>query len=227
MSAQDYQVAAPGSGLLPYPILKFLLTSEPVLGSASDTIPDGPFNRELHKLLQNTGALANLFIYYFSRTVELIDTAAWAVENQPTGGYASTVFSGLPGTLVDNMFHVVYFTDDEVTFKYLASTGKWFEQFRADKAAWGTTVTKSTHKEVTAITHDSLDVTVTIPAGYTMDDLKVYYVQNLDEEVTDIIGVVAGINALTSGTARFTLTSISENDGDYELVTVFEKITVL
>lgn len=232
MSASDYQASTPGSVLLPYPILKYLLTSEPVLGSASDTIPDGPFNRELCKLLLNTGALANTFYYYMARTVQVMNESAPAVTD-PLASF--TTLTGAPtSNLVNGLFHAMLYNDKEVVYRYSTTTAKWHEMFRYD---WSPTVTGISiqNKTVsTAITASANEISVSIPTtdsegnacAFDLTNLRTYYVKRLDANEV-MLGCLAGLDNNTSGVVKFYLPTPADHNSDYTLVTYWEKITIL
>lgn len=225
MSNEIYQASGPGTGFLPYPALQFLLVSDPFLGTTVAGVPDGPFNRELHKLLRNDSALANLFVGYLQRTYGATS------EDPPAVGVVPSPLTGAPLTPANLAMHTVYYSTHEVVYKYDGDEGVWEEQARMPRVI--SAFQKHTKKVTIDLEDGVADVVVPLPTtddelnefAFSLDDLKTFYVLNLDEEaplVSVLPGIVAGESIL-----RITLTSAPEVGDNYQLVLVFENIAQL
>ena len=216
------QASGPGTEFLPRPALQFLLTSDPFLGTTTPGVPDGPFNRELYKLLENDSALANLFMGYLSRTFGVSGTAA------PTVGVIPDPLAGAPATPANLAMHTVFYNSHEVVYRYDGTEGEWVEQARMSRTY---TALAQNYKKITvALADGETNIAIPIPTtnsldeayAFTLDDLKTFYVLNLDEEAP-LISVLPGI-VNDAGTLRIVASSAPEVGSDYQLVMVFENI---
>lgn len=223
--ATSYQITGDHAELLENPALKYLLTNDRALGSTNDQVPDGAINRELWKLLQNDGALAALFYKFNEQTYGAQESAA------PTAG---TVPDPLPGASVTPAaydMHTVYYNDYQVLYQYDGDAGEWVEKVRRAKV-----LQVASHHRATvtvAIGTGESDVAIPIPTedddetevAFTIADLKIVYVNNLDEEAP-VIGLVTGYQ-LSGATVRALLTEAAAEDNDYEIVAIFEKLILV
>lgn len=217
------QASGPGTSFLPRPALQFLLTSDPFLGTATAGVPDGPFNRELYKLLENDSALANLFMGYMSRTYGVSGSAA------PTIGVIPAPLAGSPVTPADLAIHAVFYTDYEVLYRFNGTGGVWVEQARMARVY---SALAQNYKKVTVpLTNGQNNIAVPLPVtnslgaafAFTLDDLKSFYISNLDEEAP-LISVLPGLFE-SAGVLRVVASSAPVEGSNYELVMVFENIT--
>lgn len=89
-------------------------------------------------------------------------------------------------------------------------------------------------KKVTyTLEDDETDIVVTIPTEdenetefeFTLDDLKTFYISNLNEEA----GLISVLPAIVAGEATFRVTASAapSNGADYQLVCIFEHISTL
>lgn len=216
------QASGPGTEFLPRPALQFLLTSDPFLGTTTPGVPDGPFNRELYKLLENDSALANLFMGYLSRTFGVSGVAA------PTIGTVPDPMAGAPATPANLAMHTVYYNDYEVVYRYDGTEGEWVEQARMARVY---TALAQNYKKITVALEDGeTNIAIPIPTtnaqdvafAFTLDDLKTFYVLNLDEDAP-LLSVLPGI-VDDAGTLRVVASSAPEVGSNYQLVMVFENI---
>lgn len=221
-----YEANGPGTPYLPYPALQFLLSTDPFLGTTVPGVPDGPFNRELHKLLQNTSALANLFVGYLSRTYGTVNSAA------PVANTVPVPLAGAPSTPANLAMHTVYYNNYEVVYSYNGTSGAWVEKARMLRVY---TAFDRFYKKVTIALSDDLDnVAITLPTTdsmdrdfeFTLDHLKCFYVLNLDD-AAPIVSVLPGLTVEDDTTIRVVLSSAPADGSDYQLVLVFEHISLL
>lgn len=221
----QYQASGPGTQFLARPALQFLLTTDPFLGTTTPGVPDGPFNRELYKLLENDSALANLMMGYLTRTFGA------SAEEAPTVGVIPDPLTGASLTPADLAMHTVYYLDYEVVYRYDGTEGEWVEQTRISRLF---SVFQKHTKKITVVLEDGEDnISVPIPTtddddvafAFTLDDLKTFYISNLDSE-SPILSVLPG---LVIGEAVITVVASSapEIGANYELVMVFENIEVI
>lgn len=218
----NYQASGPGTEFLARPALQFLLTTDPFLGTATAGVPDGPFNRELYKLLENDSALANLFMGYLSRTFGAQAVAAPAVDTVPDP------LAGAPPTPANLAMHTVYYTDAEVVYQYDGTEGEWLEQTRMTRVY--SALVRNYKKVEVALTTGNANIAVALPTtnslgaafGFTLDDMKAFYVQNLDAGAP-VVSVGAALR-LDSTTLRFVASSAPVDGADYKMVVVFENI---
>lgn len=221
----NYQASGPGTSFLPRPALRFLEVTDPFLGTSVAGVPDGPFNRELYKLLENDSAIANLVMGLLTRTFGASASAA------PTLGAASGTPPGAPATPATYAMHTVFFTNFEVLYQYDGTEGEWVERARMARVY---TALQQNYKKVTIALVDSEDnISVTLPTtnslgaafAFTLDDLKTFYINNLDEDAP-LLSVLPGI--IDDGAVIRVLASSAPLVGsDYELVMVFENISVI
>lgn len=220
--SEQYIANGPGAALLAHDRLKFLKTTDPFLGSIDDTVPDGPFNRELWKLHQNDAALADSIYGYLNRTFGALAENAHAVDAVPVP------LTGAPVTPTDKAFHTVYYLDYEVFYRYDANEGVWEEMGRAARVV--SVVTKHT-ATVTVVPGDGIaDVNVELPTeddnqvawAFTLADLKTFYVVNLDAEAP-FVSVLPGL-VNNDPTLRLVLSSAPVEGADYQVVLHFEHI---
>ena len=218
----NYQASGPGTQYLPRPALQFLLTSDPFLGTATAGVPDGPFNRELYKLLENDSALANLFAGYLSRTFGVSNSVA------PTAGVVPDPLTGAPSTPANLAMHTVFYSNYEVAYRYDGTEGVWVEQARMARLY---SALEQHYKKVTIPLADGeTNIAIPLPTtdslgnayAFTIDDLKTFYVLNLDEEAP-FISVLPGIID-DAGTLRVVATSAPVEGSNYQLVMIFENI---
>lgn len=217
MPATDYQITGPIADLVPYPVLQYILTSDPVLGTSDVTIPDGPFNRELNKLLQNIGSVGNLLVGYLNRTVG-------AVESQMPDPYV--VPSPVPGASLTPAhldYHTLFYTDREVLLRYDALSVSPGWKYQIDVAKVNQVLTRTSETVTVDLGIEDDDVTVEIPAGYSIAHLKSFYVvYSSDPNNTPLISVLPGIYN-NSNVIRFTLSTTPALPDTYQLVCLFEK----
>lgn len=221
----NYQASGPGTEFLPRPALQFLLTTDPFLGTTTPGVPDGPFNRELYKLLENDSALANLFMGYLSRTFGATASVAPVVDTIPDP------LTGAPATPANLAMHTVYYQDYEVAYRYDGTEGVWTEQARMARV--GAPLAHNYKKITVALVDGETNIAIPIPTtnsegaafAFTLDDLKTFYVLNLDE-AAPLISVLPGI-VDDAGTLRVVASSAPEVGSDYQLVMVFENIASL
>lgn len=215
-TAADYIIQSPGAAIVPYPALQFLLTSDPVLGSTNNTLPDGPFNRELSKVHLNVGAVANLFAQWFVRTFGVVD------ENAPTD--VTVVFTtrvGAPTTgLVNNQLHTVVFNDYEVLYRYNLVAGKWGELFRM--SYYTTRVAQLATVSVVTLSENATEAVITPPDDYVIENIKQIYFRQ-DEDTFVSLGVQLCYK--TDNTIIVKFHTPVPNDG-YTMCVNWEKITV-
>jgi len=218
----SYQASGPGTEFLPRPALQFLQTTDPFLGTATPGVPDGPFNRELYKLLENDSALANLFMGYLSRTFGVDTGAAPAADAIPDP------LIGAPATPANLAMHTVFYTDYEVVYRYDGTEGEWVEQARMGRTY---SALAQNYKKITITLADGVaDIAIPLPTtnslgqpfAFTLDDLKTFYVLNLDEE-SPLISVLPGIID-DAGTLRVVASSAPVEGSNYQLVMIFENI---
>lgn len=218
----NYQASGPGTLFLARPALQFLLTTDPFLGTATPGVPDGPFNRELYKLLENDSALANLFVGYLSRTFGADAVPAPAVNTIPDP------LAGAPSTPANLAMHTVYYSDAEVVYRYDGTNGMWLEETRMTRV-YSALVRNYKKVEVT-LTTGVTAIAVPLPTtnslgaafGFTLDDMKTYYVQNLDAGAP-VVSVGAALR-LNGSTLQFVASSAPVDGADYKMVVVFENI---
>lgn len=221
-SPVDYQASGPGTSKLPYPILQFLLESDPVLGTSTAGVPDGPFNRELHKLLKNDSALANLIMGYLTRTYGTSATLAPAEPPQPP--------AGAPSVPADRSCHVVYYMNYEVHYMYNGIPGSWVELVRVQRT-YGV-FTRHYKKVTVAIPTDGSDLTLVPPTtdsnsvafAFTIDHLRSCYVQNFDAEAPLVSVLIAKVGS--TPVARITSLETPEVGSNYQLVLIYDEIVV-
>jgi hypothetical protein len=218
----NYQASGPGTGFLPRPALRFLEVTDPFLGTSVAGVPDGPFNRELYKLLENDSAIANLVMGLLTKTFGASNIAAPSVPGTPPGA---------PTTPATYAMHTVFFNNFEVLYQYDGTGGVWVERARMARVY---TALQQNYKKVTVPLDDSEDnISVTLPTtnslgaayAFTLDDLKTFYINNLDEDAP-LLSVLPGI--IDDGAVIRVLASSAPLVGsDYELVMIFENISVL
>lgn len=175
MPESEYQINEPEAGLVPFPTLDYLLTSEPVLGSSSAEVPNGPFNRLYHKLHKNVGSVAALFYQYLNRTSTTvsgsIDPNTYIIPNP------------IPGTVPDAVHNVCYglkYDNYEVVLRYngLADPAGWeilcIQAVSAGQSTPGTTVTRAVVTNTNPFFESSTDyweTDIAVPSGYVATDL--------------------------------------------------------
>ncbi len=226
MSNEIYQAQGPGAAFLPYTELQFIRTTDPFLGTTIAGVPDGPFNRELHKLLQNTASLANVFFGYLARTFGATTDEAPAEDTTPDP------LENAPSSPANLAMHTVYYLNYEVIYTFNATDGVWVEQARMPRTS---TAFIKHSKKVTITLADDLDnVAVPFPTvdsndnafEFTLDDLKTFYVLNL-EESSPVVSVLPGLSVEEENVLRVVLSSAPVEGSDYQLVLVFEHIELL
>lgn len=219
----NYQADGIGTAFLPRPALQFLLTSDPFLGTSTAGVPDGPFNRELYKLLENDSALANALMGYLSKTYGVSSSAA------PSTGTVPNPLTGAPSTPANLAIHVVYYTNFEVSYRFNGSTGLWYELARVVRTY--NVYQKHTKKITIQLVDGETNISVTLPTtdstgaafGFTLDDLKIFYINNLDD-ASPVLSVLPGLSV--SGTVIRVLSTTAPIEGsNYQLVMVFEHVT--
>ncbi len=224
-NAELYGATGAGATYLPHPLLTFLTTSDPVLGSTNSEVPDGPFNRELHKLLKNDSALANLFVNYLVRTYGVNAVPAHEV------GLVPSVLAGAPTTPANLAQHAVFYSDFEVLYRYDGDEGEWLEVSRMERVY--NTYRRYFRKLTYTLEDNETDIVVSLPTTdsndtefeFTLDDLKTFYINNLNEES----GIISVLPAIVAGesTFRVVASEAPTNGSDYELVCIFEHIATL
>lgn len=180
MSNEIYQATGPGSEYLKYPILQYIMTNEPFLGTFREGIPDGPFNRELLKLLKNDEALVALFDGYLKRTFGATLAAAPVVDVVPIP------LVGQPSTPADKAVHTVYYSNYEVLYAYNGTLGEWEEKARMARSVYS--YVKHVATVVVNLGTGENDVNFALPTEdddstahvYTMADLKSFHVVGVD-----------------------------------------------
>lgn len=220
----SYQCTGPAAALLPYPALKYVLSSEPFLGSTNDSIPEGPINRELHKLLKNNCELASLLRGFLTRTYGA------SVSNAPAIYVVPTPVVSAPSTPASGNVHEVFYADFNVTYHYNGTLGVWVESSRRPKLLSVIAVHRA--KVTTNLTQGVADITFSIPTvsntgaltAFTLDDLKIVYVNNLDA-ASPVIGFVPGL-VVNNPVIRVVLSSPPAANNNYQLVAVFEKVVI-
>lgn len=112
---------------LPNSNLVYILTSDPLLGSTDNTVPNGPFNRELAKLIANDLALLGTVNALLSRTYGTESgNAPVSLPDPPVNA---------PADPADGALHTTYYDDFEITFSYADSA--WAEVFRIARVGGG------------------------------------------------------------------------------------------
>lgn len=226
MSNEQYQAQGPGRAFLAYPALQFLLTTDPFLGTTVAGVPDGPFNRELHKLLQNDAALANLFSGYLSRTYGSSVSAA------PVVGAIPDPLANAPTTPANLAMHTVFYSDYEVVYTYDGTNGVWVEQARMARVS--TAFTRNVKTLSIALTSSVDNIVVGLPTiddnaqsfDFSISDLKCFYVRN-ENDSSPFISAAPGISLEDDTLVRFVFSSAPITGSDYHLVVVFENVTLL
>lgn len=220
---QNYQASGPGSQFLPRPALQFLQTRDPFLGTSTPGVPDGPFNRELYKLLENDSALANLISGYMNRTFGVSNDMA------PSVGTTPDPLSGAATTPADLAIHTVFYSNYEVVYRYNGTDGVWVEQARMQRLY---SALEQRYKKVqVALVDGETNISVPIPTvdangfafAFTLDDLKTFYIANLDNE-SPLISVLPGLFN-EEGVLRVVASSAPAEGSNYVLVMVFENIS--
>lgn len=211
-----YTAEEPGASLLPNPELLWITVNDPLLGTANAGVPEGPFNRELHKLLQNDSALANLFLGYIGRSVG-------AVENfMPDPMVVPSPMPGASVTPGHGAYHTVFYFNREVLFKYNASsiTPGW--EYVVDVARVTHILTRSAEQVSVVLNTENNYASVTIPEGYSISHLKSFYVVSTgDPETTPLVSVLPGVFN-NSNVIQFTLSTTPALPETYTLVCLFE-----
>jgi hypothetical protein len=219
----NYQADGIGTGFLPRPALQFLLTSDPFLGTSVPGVPDGPFNRELYKLLENDSALANALMGYLAKTHGVSSSAAPSVNTVPNP------LTGAPSTPANLAVHVVYYTNFEVSYRFNGASGLWVELARITRTY--NVYQKHTKKITVQLVDGETNISVTLPTtdstgaafAFTLDDLKIFYINNLDDE-SPVLSVLPGLSVF--GTVIRVLCTTAPIEGsNYQLVMVFEHVT--
>jgi hypothetical protein len=180
----------------------------------------------MHKLLQNTAALANLFVGYLARTFGSTTNAAPATNVLPT------VMTNAPSTPANLAMHTIYYSNYEVVYVYDGTGGVWEEQARMLRSS--TAFIKHFKKVTVALSDDLDNVAVTFPTtddednefAFSLDDLKTFYVLNLDE-ASPVVSVLPGLTVEAENVLRVVLSSAPVDGSDYQLVLVFEHISLL
>lgn len=220
---QNYQASGPGTNFLPRPAITFLRTTDPFLGTTDPAVPEGPFNRALYQLLENDSALANMFSGYLSRTYGVVANTAPAVNTIPDPLVGATL---TPANLA---MHTVYYSDFEVIYTYDGTAGVWLESARMARLY---SAIQRHYKKIVltlqdAITNISVPIPTTDSLGqpfeFTIDDLRNFYINNLDD-TAPVISVLPGLT-LAGSVVRVVLTTAPTEGSDYELVMVFENLT--
>lgn len=218
----NFQASGPGTAFLPRAALQFLLTTDPFLGTSTAGVPDGPFNRELYKLLENDSALANTIIGYMSRSYGVSASVAPAVNTIPNP------LTGAPSTPADLTVHAVFYTNYEVTYRYNGTSGVWVELARAGRIY--TALVRHYKKITITLSNNEDNISVTLPTTdslganytFTLDHLKTFYILNLDENAP-IVSVLPGI-INDAGVLRVVATTAPTTGSNYQLVMIFESI---
>lgn len=221
-NSELYGAQGPGTDLLPNPLLTFLTTSDPVLGSSSSEVPDGPFNRELHKLLKNDSALANVFKSYLSRTYAVLNQSA------PNVGVVPGVVSGAPSSPTNFANHVVAYTNFEVLYVYNSVNGGWSELSRSARS--GTSLMVKRKTVLVPLSSGSNSVTIDLPTvddnnqafEFLETDIKTFYIYNVGES-NDLINVNNCVKFEDSSLSFVLSADVPESDA-YQLVCIFERV---
>lgn len=222
---ETFTCTGAGASILTHTSLRFVQTSDPVLGSNQVGVPTGPFNAELYKLLQNDCSLAAFVHNYFARTHGTSGVAA------PADTVAPVPLAGAPVSPADKVMHVVYYTNAEVTYQFNGISGLWEEKGRTGKVYTAIAF----HRAVLTLPVVDADdnVSFTIPVvddlgnsvAFTIEDVKIIYVNNLDA-ASPVVGVVPGLTAEGGGAMRVVLTSQPADGSVYEVIVIFEKVIV-
>lgn len=224
-NSELYSVVGIDGGILPFPNLTFLLRTDPMIGSCSTDVPDGPFNRELHKLLKNDGALASLIVSIMRRTF------GSSSNNAPTLGTIPSVIVGATNTPLNYQIHTVFYADYEITYRYNSTLGAWEELVRQLREFNNY---KRYFKKVTYTMQDNeSSIVVELPTTdqngdafeFTLEDLRTYYVKNVNAGS----GLISVLPAIVEGNDSFimTATAAPTNGADYQLVCIFERFVTI
>lgn len=218
----NYQASGAGTDYLPRPALQFLLVDDPFLGTTTPGVPDGPFNRELYKLLENDSALANLFVGYLQRTYGVSESPA------PTEGEIPDPLTNAPSTPSNLAMHTVFYSDFEVVYRYDGEGGTWVEMARMQRLY--SALMQNYKKVILPLADGESNIVVPLPTtnslgqpfNFTLDDLKTFYINNLDGE-SPLISVLPGLYQ-DGSVLQVVASSAPEEGSNYELVMVFENI---
>jgi len=224
-----YYMNGAGAPLLPYPALQFISEDDPVLGTSDPSVPEGPFNRELHKLLANTGALADVFQSYLSRTVTYANAT-----NMPDPIVNPVSIANAPSTPGEGNYHTVYYQDYEALFRYNATVSPvgWYyvtSVLRGElNPGSGAILARETQTvQVDLTTLSGLQLTINIPTGFSYSHLKsTYIIATGDPEAVPVVSVMPMIFDGTT-TLRLVLSIPPPLNSTYTLMCVFEKFTTL
>lgn len=110
---------------LPNPTLRYVLTTDPLLGSNDVNDPQGPFNRELNKLLVNDLALAGSVRAVTRQTFGSVD------DDAPVTLPTSPV--NAPANPADGAIHTTYYNDVQAVVQYNGTGGEWVEVIRVTR----------------------------------------------------------------------------------------------
>tara|TARA_R110000868_G_scaffold81743_1_gene231172 strand:- start:29993 stop:30685 length:693 start_codon:yes stop_codon:yes gene_type:complete len=225
-NAATYTYTGAGADILEFPSLNFILTTDPVLGTNIPGVPDGPYNQQLWKLLQNDFNLAAFLNNYFVRTYGVSESVAQDAEDPVV-----LPLPGAPVSPADKVMHMLFTQDAEITYRFNGTSGLWEELGRRDKPY--TTVVHYRRKLVLPVVEGDNNLVFEIPTeddnevavAYTIDDLKIIYVNNLDV-LSPVIGVIPGLSDEGGGAIRVLLTAAPVEDSDYEVIVLFEKLAI-
>lgn len=219
----QYEAQGIGRPFLAYPVLQFLTTNDYMVGTCHEGVPDGPFNRELHKLLQNDANLSNLLAGWWSRTWGISSSTAHDVGDVPL------VLEGSPTTPANFAVHIVLYSDYEVTYRFDGNAGEWLEFGRTLRVT--SAVSKHTAQVTIPIPNNADSIVVPLPTvdqnsnafAFGMADLKSYYVDMLEPSS----GIISILPSFSMGVASLTLSlSHAPTSGNYNAVLFFEHIAV-
>ena len=217
------EVTGVGKAILDHVRLNYILRTDPLLGSTSIDVPDGPYNAQLARLQENVGSVANHFVSYLSNTTAVVSGSApvvGSVVGTPTGSPTNpTVLS----------YHRVKFSDFLVTYWYDVNLGIWVELTRS--ASTGSLVQKvnKTLAVVPADNSDSLSFVLPVlddlgaSIVWTVKDIKSVYLEQLG--ANPVVGLRGSRKVVGSSvTVDFDDTVVV--GAHYQLVVNFERVTV-
>ena len=207
MANEQYKATGIGANLLPFKELRYLLVTDPIVGSQHPEIPDGLLNTALNNLLKNCSALADSLVAFVQRQV-LATT-----EPAPEVGVDPELFN-LTEELT--IFHVL-FQDFEV----------FYSSYQNELTELGRLLTRvpmlSHSKEVVELNLElnATYVAVNVPVGFEPTDLTFAFVENLDNTKPFIHLLYGG--QIDSATIRFHLSETVQHDETYVVTAVFNK----
>lgn len=225
----NYYAEGAGAALLPNPVLQYIAEDDPVLGTSDPLVPEGPFNRELWKLLQNESALANVLQGYLTRTVGSAPAAS-----MPDPVVAPVPMPGASTTPAHGDYHTLFYQDYEALFKYDALSVSpgwvyvWSVALSAQEIGSGLVLSRSTETVQTVLTAgSSLQIEIAIPSGYTIAHLKTFYIVCAgDPESIPVVSVMPFVFTGVA-TLRMVLSTEPALNATYTLMCIFEKFTTL